>query len=58
MTKKNQEGITVKKDENFSEWFTQVIQKCELADYSSVSGCIILKPSSYAMWEKIKDLKK
>ncbi|MDP3734401.1 MAG: proline--tRNA ligase [Nanoarchaeota archaeon] len=49
-------GITVRKMDNFSEWYTQVIQKADLADYSSVSGCIIFKPSSYAMWEKIKDV--
>ena len=32
MSKKSEEGITAKKNENFSEWFTQVVQKCELAD--------------------------
>lgn len=53
MTKKSTEGITVKKDENFSEWFTQLMIKADLADYSSVSGCIIFKPRSYAIWEKI-----
>jgi len=44
-------GIGVKKEENFSEWYTQVIQKAELADYSLVSGCMIFRPYSYAMWE-------
>ena len=53
--KKSQEGITVKKDENFSEWFQQLILKSELADYSEVSGCIVFRPSSFAMWEKIKE---
>lgn len=48
-------GITVKKDENFSEWYSQVIQKADLADYSSVSGCIVYKPNSYSIWEKIKE---
>lgn len=47
------EGITAKKDENFSEWFTQLMLKTDLADYSSVSGCIIFKPRSYSIWEKI-----
>src|SRR3989344_5090289 len=50
-----QEGITVKKDQDFSEWYTQVIIKSDLADYSPVSGCIIFKPSSYSLWEKIKE---
>jgi len=55
MKKQNQEGLTVKKEENFSEWFTQLIIKTELADYSSVSGCIILRPRAYQVWEKVKE---
>jgi prolyl-tRNA synthetase len=50
---KSQEGLTIKKEENFSEWYTQLILKANLADYSSVSGCIILRPESYLVWEKI-----
>ena len=50
-----QEGLTVKKEEDFSEWYTQVIQKADLADYTSVSGCIVFKPTSYEIWEKIKE---
>jgi prolyl-tRNA synthetase len=46
-------GITVKKDEDMSEWYTQVVIKSELADYSSVSGCIIFRPNSYEIWENI-----
>jgi len=49
--KQSQEGITVKKEENFSEWYTQVIQKAELADYSKVSGCIVFRPRAYFIWE-------
>ena len=49
-------GITVKKKDDFSEWYTQVILKADLADYSSVSGCIVLKPYAYAIWEKIVQL--
>ena len=51
--KSSQEGITIKKDENFSEWYQQLILKAGLADYSSVSGCIVFKPESYQIWEKI-----
>jgi prolyl-tRNA synthetase len=51
-----QEGISVKKNENFSEWYTEVIQKADLADYTEVSGCIVFKPTSYAIWEKITEL--
>jgi len=49
-----QEGITVRKSENFDEWYTQVILKSELADYSPVSGCIVFRPSGYAIWEAIQ----
>ncbi len=51
---KSQEGITVKKSEDFSEWYTQVIQKAELADYSKVSGCIVFRPRAYYIWEKVQ----
>jgi prolyl-tRNA synthetase len=51
---KDTKGITVKKEENFSEWYTQVIQKAELADYTSVSGCIVFRPRSYAVWERVQ----
>jgi prolyl-tRNA synthetase len=56
MSKKiSKEGLTVKKEDNFTEWFTQLMIKSELADYSSVSGCIIFRPTSYLIWEKIKE---
>jgi len=55
MSKKDQKGITAKK-EDFNEWYPQVIQKADLADYSAVSGCIVYKPNSYAIWEKIKEV--
>ncbi|MAH03765.1 proline--tRNA ligase [Candidatus Pacearchaeota archaeon] len=56
MSKKSKEGLSVKKEENFSEWFQQLIIKSELADYSSVSGCIIFRPTSLNVWEKTKEI--
>lgn len=49
-------GITVKKSENFSEWYTQVVVKSGLADYAPVKGCMIIKPLGYAIWEKIQSI--
>ncbi|MBI2549879.1 proline--tRNA ligase [Candidatus Woesearchaeota archaeon] len=46
-------GLTVKKSEDFSEWYTQAVAKAELADYTKVSGCMVLRPYGYAIWEKI-----
>ena len=54
MSKKTTQGITVKKDQDFSEWYTQVIQKAELIEYSPVSGCYILRPNAYYIWEKVQ----
>jgi prolyl-tRNA synthetase len=54
MSKASQEGITAKKSENFDEWYTQVILKSEIADYSPVSGCLVYRPSGYAIWENIQ----
>jgi len=48
-------GMTVKKAEDFSEWYAQVVLKSGLADYAPVKGCIIFRESSYALWEKIQD---
>ncbi|MEM2994423.1 MAG: proline--tRNA ligase [Candidatus Bathyarchaeia archaeon] len=47
-------GVTVKKAEDFSEWYTQVIVKSGLADYAPVKGCMIFRELSYAIWEKIQ----
>jgi len=49
-------GITVKKSEDFSEWYTQVVLKSKLADYAPVKGCMIFREDSYAIWEKIQEI--
>ena len=49
-------GITAKKSKNFSEWYTQVIKKADLADYTEISGCIVFKPEVHQIWEKISFL--
>jgi len=47
-------GITVKKNEDFSEWYTQVVLKAELADYAGGKGFVVLRPNGYDIWEQIK----
>ena len=47
-------GITVSKNDDFSDWYTQVVLKAELADYAPVKGLIVLRPDGYAIWESIK----
>ncbi|MBN1275613.1 proline--tRNA ligase [Candidatus Woesearchaeota archaeon] len=51
----NTKGLTVKKDEDMPEWYTQVILKSELADYSAVKGCAVIRPLGYDLWQSIMD---
>ena len=55
MEKPKELGITVSKDKDFSEWYTQVVQKAELADYSPVKGFMVIKPNAYYIWESIQN---
>ncbi|XP_039557979.1 bifunctional glutamate/proline--tRNA ligase isoform X2 [Passer montanus] len=48
-------GLEAKKEENLSEWFSQVITKSEMIEYYDVSGCYILRPWAHAIWEAIQD---
>ncbi|MGN0161913.1 MAG: proline--tRNA ligase [Lachnospiraceae bacterium] len=41
-------------DVDFAQWYTDVVKKAELMDYSSVKGCMIIKPAGYAIWENIQ----
>ncbi len=41
-------------EEDFSQWYTDVVKKAELISYSSVRGCMIIRPEGYAIWENIK----
>jgi prolyl-tRNA synthetase len=45
----------VKRSEDFSKWYNELVTKADLAEHSDVRGCMIIKPYGYAIWEKIKD---
>ncbi len=51
--KKMVEAIT-SMQEDFAQWYTDVVKKAELIDYTSVKGCMVLKPAGYAIWELIQ----
>ncbi len=48
-------GMTAKK-ENFNEWYLELVQKADLADYACVDGFTIIKPYAYAIWEMIQKI--
>ena len=51
--KKLVEAIT-SMDEDFAQWYTDVVKKAELCDYASAKGCMVIKPAGYAIWENIQ----
>ena len=52
--KKLVEQITAR-DEDFAQWYTDVVKKAELTGYTSVKGCMVFKPAGYAIWENIRN---
>jgi prolyl-tRNA synthetase len=42
-------------NEDFSKWYNEIVQKAELADYSPVRGCMVIRPYGYTLWERIRD---
>jgi len=52
MAKQEEKGITVKKEENMSEWYEQVCLKSNLVEFSTVKGCMVIKPRGYSIWKK------
>ena len=48
-------GLTFRKNENFSEWYSELVQKAELADYAPIRGFMVIRPNAYAIWEKIQE---
>src|SRR6201986_1175110 len=42
------------RDENYSEWYNELVVKADLAEHSAVKGCMVIKPYGYAIWEKMQ----
>ena len=42
------------RDEDFAKWYTDIVKKAELTDYSGIKGCMIIRPYGYAIWENIQ----
>ena len=45
-----------KSDENYSQWYNDLVIKAGLAENSAVRGCMVIKPYGYAIWEKMHDV--
>ena len=53
--KKMVEAIT-SMEVDFAQWYTDVVKKADLVDYSSVKGCLVIRPYGYAIWENIQNI--
>ena len=51
--KKMVEAIT-SMDEDFAQWYTDIVKKAELVEYTSVKGCMVIRPYGYAIWENMQ----
>jgi len=43
------------RNQDYSRWYTEVIQQAQLADYAPVRGCMVVRPYGFALWENVKD---
>ena len=43
-------------DEDFAQWYTDIVKKAEMIDYSSMRGCVIMRPYAQAIWENIQKI--
>jgi prolyl-tRNA synthetase len=48
-------GITSKKEEDIASWYEQICLRAELAEFSTVKGCMVIRPNGYAIWQSIQD---
>ena len=44
------------READYSQWYNDLVIKGQLADYSAVRGCMVIKPYGYAIWENIRDI--
>ncbi|MDD4142330.1 MAG: proline--tRNA ligase [Bacteroidales bacterium] len=45
-----------KREENYSQWYNDIVQRADLAENSSVRGCMVIKPYGYSIWENMRDV--
>lgn len=54
MSKGNESAISPRRDEDFPEWYQQVVRSAEMAENSEVRGCMVIRPWGYALWERMQ----
>lgn len=54
--KEGENNLITKRNEDFSQWYLDIIAAADLADYAPVKGCMVIKPYGYAIWENIQKI--
>jgi len=54
LAQQDKHAISPRRDEDYPEWYQQVVGAAELAEPSSVRGCMVIKPWGYSLWERIQ----
>lgn len=54
MSKGNESAISPRREEDFPEWYQQVVRAAEMAENSEVRGCMVIRPWGYALWERMQ----
>ena len=55
MTREHSLSQIASKSEDFDRWYVDVVRRAELADYTPVRGCMVIRPYGYALWERTRD---
>lgn len=51
---KNKVSSITNREDNFAQWYTDIVKKADLIDYSMIKGCVYFKPNGYSIWENIQ----
>src|SRR3990167_9108118 len=54
MSKTNNKNALTKRSDDYSQWYLDVIAAADLAEHSPVKGCMVIKPTGYAIWEMMQ----
>ena len=54
MAKERDEKAITTRSQDYSQWYQDVVLRAEMADYSPVKGCMVIRPNGYALWENMQ----
>ena len=52
----NKNNSITRQEDDFAQWYTDVVKAARLATYSNTKGCIVFEPNGYALWERMQEI--